>query len=609
MTDYNEALQRAIAAAHEAGAILRAEFHRPGGARGLGEKAEIDELAETLIRQRLTERFAWHFRGEETGFTPGTDPSHCWLVDPNDGTSGYLKGYRGSSVSIALVNAGRPVLGVVYAFNYPDDAGELFAWAQGCGPPTHNGRTVAVDLSHGWLDPDENPHAVVFLPGNADADPLLSSQRVAPVRYRTLGSLAHRLARTAVGQGVAAVSAGRVMGYDYAAGHALLRAVGGVLCDQAGNEPHYNDEGHGPAIDCFGGAPRAVAELRSRDWHSPMSGNSCASPGWSLAVPMRGRAVADTGQLARAQGCLLGQFSGDSLGGLVEFRSMQSIARDYPDGVRDLEDGGHWSLRAGQPTDDSEMALMLARTIVRVGHYDPQQTLAAYRHWVNSPAFDVGMTTSSALCRGQLSQSSQANGSLMRCSPLGIYAVGRGVEQAAHWARQDSALTHIHAVCQDSCAVFVSTIAHAIQTGCDPQSAYAFALEAAQRLVCAPEVTQALQDAASDTPPVCDQSNVGWVLIALRLAFYELLHAPTLAEGIINAVRRGGDTDTNGAITGALLGAVHGRDALPSAWVQAVLSCRPLPPRDSWYNAHPRPAEFWPVDALLLAELLLLVDR
>jgi hypothetical protein len=68
----------------------------------------------------------------------------------------------------------------------------------------------------------------------------------------------------------------------------------------------------------------------------------------------------------------------------------------------------------------------------------------------------------------------------------------------------------------------------------------------------------------------------------------------------------GGDTDTNGAIAGALLGAVYGRRAFPGRWLRAVLSCRP-----SRYTttAHPRPTELWPVDALELAEALLLAGQ
>ncbi|NLX19780.1 MAG: ADP-ribosylglycohydrolase family protein, partial [Desulfobulbus sp.] len=69
----------------------------------------------------------------------------------------------------------------------------------------------------------------------------------------------------------------------------------------------------------------------------------------------------------RAQGCLLGQLAGDALGSLVEFQSPDEIRRSYPDGVRELADGGIWNTIAGQPTDDSEMALLLARLLVKTG--------------------------------------------------------------------------------------------------------------------------------------------------------------------------------------------------------------------------------------------------
>ena len=43
--------------------------------------------------------------------------------------------------------------------------------------------------------------------------------------------------------------------------------------------------------------------------------------------------------LERAQGCLLGQLAGDSLGSLVEFRVPDDIRRKYPKGFRELADG------------------------------------------------------------------------------------------------------------------------------------------------------------------------------------------------------------------------------------------------------------------------------
>ncbi|MGI6459881.1 MAG: ADP-ribosylglycohydrolase family protein [Candidatus Hydrogenedentales bacterium] len=54
--------------------------------------------------------------------------------------------------------------------------------------------------------------------------------------------------------------------------------------------------------------------------------------------------------ISRAQGCLLGQFSGDALGSLVEFQSPEEIRRSYPDGVRELAYGGICNTVAGQPT-------------------------------------------------------------------------------------------------------------------------------------------------------------------------------------------------------------------------------------------------------------------
>ncbi len=76
--------------------------------------------------------------------------------------------------------------------------------------------------------------------------------------------------------------------------------------------------------------------------------------------------------LSRARGCLLGQLAGDALGSLVEFWSPEEIRRAYPAGVRDLADGGVWDTIAGQPTDDSEMALALARMLAERGTYDPR---------------------------------------------------------------------------------------------------------------------------------------------------------------------------------------------------------------------------------------------
>jgi ADP-ribosyl-[dinitrogen reductase] hydrolase len=93
------------------------------------------------------------------------------------------------------------------------------------------------------------------------------------------------------------------------------------------------------------------------------------------------------------------------------------------------------------------------------------------------------------------------------------------------------------------------------------------------------------------------------VLTAFRNVLWQILHAPSLEAGVVDTVMRGGDTDTNAAICGALLGAVYGSSAIPGQWVEALLNCRPTAGNVRVHR--PRPECFWPVDALEIAERLL----
>lgn len=306
-------------------------------------------------------------------------------------------------------------------------------------------------------------------------------------------------------------------------------------------------------------------------------------------------------KLDRAQGCLLGQLAGDALGELVEFQSPAAIRAAYPQGVRDLADGGSWDTLAGQPTDDSEMALILARTLVDEGTFDKEAVLGGYRYWLDSEPFDCGFTVSSGL-RGRLNHDSQANGALMRVSPLGIFGAGRPNEVLAGWAADDAKLTHPHPVCVQANILFALAIAQAIEKGSEGPDLYRFIREEA----IAREVAKPLMNAiekAQDEPPEDYVTMQGWVLIAFQNALWQLLHAENLEEGVVDTVMRGGDTDTNAAICGALLGAVHGRDAIPGRWTAAILDCRPAAGRPGVLR--PRPECFWPVDALELAGELL----
>lgn len=113
---------------------------------------------------------------------------------------------------------------------------------------------------------------------------------------------------------------------------------------------------------------------------------------------------------------------------------------------------------------------------------------------------------------------------------------------------------------------------------------------------------RALEAAAAGQKPGDYVRRMGWVVVALQNAFFHLLHTAGLADALAATISEGGDTDTNAAVTGALLGACLGRSAIPPQWSRAILSCRPDPGLGA---KKPRPAIYWPDDALDLAEALL----
>jgi ADP-ribosyl-[dinitrogen reductase] hydrolase len=601
--DLPKLLQSVISAAEAAGRTLAAEFARPSGPRGQGSHADVDDEIEAVLRKQLLELLPARWRGEETGTEESVGGPYCWLVDPHDGTSAFLAGERGSAVSIALLRERVPVLGVVHSPLSADRGPDTIAWAEGLEHLLRNGVPVALVLADARL----SEGAIVFVSQAAPEWPVGNARAVASARFVALPSIAYRLARVAAGDGVAAVSLNGPCGWDYAAGHALLRGAAGVLLDEAGRDVTYTVDGSSNTRFCFGGAPQAARELVGRNWKGVREGKGIARR-TVLHWPRPASGMA----LDRAVGCLLGQVVGDSLGSLVEFQSPHDIAGQYPDGVRNLADGGTHNTIAGQPTDDSELALDLARTLVGLQAWSSEAVAAAYGEWCASGPFDMGHTTHQALsaaaparsnkakaARAAASRDSQANGALMRCAPIGIWA--RDTKEAAAAAREDAALSHPHAVCQAASAAFVVAIATAISGG--DREAMLTAADAAVPESDAAVVRDRLDLAKRGEGPDDFMHQQGWVLTAFQNAFRHLAIGTPIEDALIETVGEGGDTDTNAAICGALLGAAQGSAAIPVRWTMAVLACRPLAETGAKRS---RPPRYWPDDVPLLAEGLLM---
>ncbi len=556
--------------AREAGAWLLRELH--AAVTGSQPEAHIQEHLERGLRA--------NFPGD---FTPAS--RRQWRIAAHDGRDAARAGRRGAAVSLALVEGERPLVAVVYAYAAPDDDGDLFCWTDNAGPPRRNGRPLRPAGSVAVTCP------TLLTPPLDETQTADVARVLHPWRFRAIPSAAYRWALVAAGEADGAV-AGDATAADQAAGLALLRAAGCGAWDAAGVPLAFQDT---ESKTCFAGRRPEPALCRL-----PWDRFRPAAP------PERRSLVRDAGILRRAQGCWLGQLAGDALGSLVECETPEGIAARYPDGVRHLEDGGTWDTIAGQPTDDSEMALALAGTLVAEGCFNPDAVLRAYVAWYESQPFAIGSTTRTALSAAREGRraaifESQANGSLMRASPLGVFGAAHDAGDLAEWARADAALTHPHPVCTGATAVFAATLAYAIGAGGGPGAAYAHAGERAAAVGAPPSVRETLERARRERPAYL--ANSGWTLVALQNAFYQLLHASSVEEGLVDTVMQGGDTDTNAAIAGALLGAVHGRESIPAPWRDRVLTCRPLAGLKG--VRRPRPAVYWPAGALDLAEQLL----
>lgn len=326
----------------------------------------------------------------------------------------------------------------------------------------------------------------------------------------------------------------------------------------------------------------------------------------------------------RARGVLLGLATGDALGTTLEFQRLE--APRFPDLAsgphRDIIGGGPFDLFPGQVTDDTQMACALWTSLIEKEGFVAADVAARYVRW-REVAFDIGNQTASALAevargaepaRGGFvvwdagGRHAAGNGALMRTAPIAIaYAGDPSGRRRASMA--DAAITHFDPRCQLACAAFNSAIAAAL----NGKDALAMIGAAEHELVVAaadlargwpdfePEIARAgfalgedLAAARRSDPDLYSADlhihrHQGFVRIAFRLAFWELLHAPTFEAAVVDVVNRGGDADTNGAITGALCGALCGASAIPRPWIDAVLSALPEAPSDPLTrDYHPR---------------------
>ena len=168
----------------------------------------------------------------------------------------------------------------------------------------------------------------------------------------------------------------------------------------------------------------------------------------------------------RAAGVLLGLACGDALGRPVEFQSPAEIERRYGT-VRTMLANGTHGQAAGTVTDDTELALCIARSLAERERFDPADVAERYVAWYETGPFDVGLMTADAIrtlqegvpwheageqvWRNRPEGSNAGNGSVMCCAPLAV-AFRDDPGTLARVSRDASRITHADPRCTAGCA-------------------------------------------------------------------------------------------------------------------------------------------------------------
>ncbi|WSQ62676.1 ADP-ribosylglycohydrolase family protein [Streptomyces sp. NBC_01217] len=276
----------------------------------------------------------------------------------------------------------------------------------------------------------------------------------------------------------------------------------------------------------------------------------------------------------RVAGAVIGSAIGDALGAPFEFGPAGVYAARFPDGVGTMCGGGGWD--PGEATDDTQMAVLVAESLLEQGGLDLPDMFGRFRRWAAGEPKDIGLQTEAVLTSGdpwdlaaalhfQINGRAAGNGSLMRAAAPAVYFARAGQAATMGAARRIAALTHGDRAAWEGTAVFHELIRVALEGG-DPFAALPDALD---RVHENHRKRWAAVLAPGWHPDAATEFN-GAVWPCLGTALWALRTTGTYENALAAAVDVGGDTDTVAAVTGGLAGAVYGFDAIPPRWTDPL---------------------------------------
>jgi ADP-ribosyl-[dinitrogen reductase] hydrolase len=287
--------------------------------------------------------------------------------------------------------------------------------------------------------------------------------------------------------------------------------------------------------------------------------------------------------VSRARGALLGLVAGNQLGVPTEGMESEAIRDAFPNGLQDLAPPP----KNSPYDDDAAMALLLGESLLAAKGFDAADVARRWVKWMKVDGRGIGWTTKRALTlidrgkepfeAGRLAHQespsrSAGNGSVMRCVPVAL-RYHDDLDRLIRVSTQQAAITHADERCTWAAAA-VNLAARELLHG----NIY-FIEEVLHRI--GDRAPRVLRDAIHRVPregesdlPITRAGETGYVVHCVEIAFWFVAHDRTLEESLTYLAQAGGDTDTNAAVAGALLGARHGETALPPRWIDQLVGAR-----------------------------------
>ncbi|MFJ6901307.1 ADP-ribosylglycohydrolase family protein [Streptomyces hokutonensis] len=278
----------------------------------------------------------------------------------------------------------------------------------------------------------------------------------------------------------------------------------------------------------------------------------------------------------RAVGAVVGSAVGDALGAPFEFGPEGAFSARFPapgDGG-EMCGGGGWD--PGEATDDTQMAVLVAESLLECDGLRLPDMFGRFRRWAAADPKDIGLQTEAVLSSGdpwdlaaalhfQTSQRGAGNGALMRAAPSAVHFSRAGRDATMDAARHISALTHGDRAAWEGTAVFHELMRVALE-GRDPLGAVEETLGCVH-----PDHRERYAVVLSPDwhPDLATEFN-GAVWPCLGSALWAVRTTSSYEEALRAAIDLGGDTDTVAAVTGGLAGAVYGSTAIPEHWSAAL---------------------------------------